>query len=323
MNPGAYAILVVLVLVIVAFAVYRARRKGGCSPACVSPQTCVGGSCVTACTTNKDCIPPQVCQGGVCLLPSGCPQPCTPPQVCQGTVCVTPAGCPQPCIAPQVCQGTVCVTPPPPVLYGINRANGGLMTMADPTAGAWTPIGPPAAMIGVKFNRKDGTIYAVGTDNIVFSYTPGVSSAWTPVPNSGWVADIAFDLAGNMYGVGTNGYLYTKGGNYANAWTVVGGADNSCCIQNIDFDGAGILYATGTIQSSQGFFAKASTDPTSAWGLITQVTPPQTFSIDRPTGAVYALDGSGNVVMAPNLKTGFTTLPSTCCLRAVSTAPGQ
>jgi hypothetical protein len=317
MTSGAYAILIVLVLVIVAVVVYRARQKGGCDPACISPQTCVAGSCVTPCSTNGECIPPQVCQGGLCVTPPGCHPACIPPLVCQGSNCVTPPGCHPACIAPQVCRNGNCVTPAP-VLYGASKT-GGLLAMFDPAAGGWTPFGPADKMLSIRYNPKDGAIYGLkSADGNLYSLTPG-GAAWAPLANPGSVLDIAFDPAGNMYGTAFNLTLATKGANYGGVWANVPGA-STCCPVSIDFGRAGVLYGIGW--PSKNVYTMASANPASGWIQIPNTTGVNTIAVGRSTGAFYGVGPDGYVYTTPSLGAGWTQVPNSGGVQVVSSAPG-
>ena len=68
---------IVLVLIIVAWWVYTHSKK--CNPACVAPQVCTAGVCVTPGppTCSPACADSQVCTPGGCVTPG--PPTCTPP----------------------------------------------------------------------------------------------------------------------------------------------------------------------------------------------------------------------------------------------------
>ena len=92
----------------------------GSGPACVAPQQCVSGACVTpapatGCGSGPACVSPQQCSGGVCVtLPPGCGSgpACGSGYQCVGGTCVTaPAGCSasSPCPSGQSCSAGACV----------------------------------------------------------------------------------------------------------------------------------------------------------------------------------------------------------------------
>lgn len=148
MQPIVIAAVVVL-LVVIAFLIYRARRKPGCA-------------------TNADCTPPATCVDGTCQPPAACQPPCVSPKVCVNGSCVNPP--PQSCYewsawTPATQKGT------PPWLIG--AALNGYMVPVGATDGTNYYVG---GTVGDSTAHDYGTFYYGGGNPSVQGTLYGVQA---------------------------------------------------------------------------------------------------------------------------------------------------
>ena len=88
MNRFLKVLIIAIVIIISILLIYTlSTNKNKCSPACVSPQTCVNGSCQSPSICSPACVSPQTCVNGSCQSPSICSPACVSPQKCVNGSC--------------------------------------------------------------------------------------------------------------------------------------------------------------------------------------------------------------------------------------------